>query len=447
MSFFKRDIAEFERREFDLLVIGGGINGLGIAWDAALRGLKVAVVEKDDFGGLTSAACFNIIHGGVRYLQHLDVKRLRKSVKEQRILRQIAGKIVKPLPVTVPCYGEFKKSKTFLRLGMLAYETLAVDRNKKVIGDLKLNRHQTLTQKELLNFAEGLDTQGLKAGVVFYDCQMSSSERFTLQVAKAAKRAGAAVANYLEFQSTEGSQNNNTTVVLVDKISQKEIRLKTKVIVNATGPHFQAVSDKILASKTLHKQNKKDYVKGIQFVFKKDIGNFSIAVESRFKDKASKINRGGRSFFLVPWHNHTLVGTYEIPVTSTQQFSISEEEINSFLKDFKHIYQDDSFNRENLITAWGGFIPLEKNSNQVHYKVARDDEIIDETSTPQLFHQLGFHFISVVGVKYTTFRSLSEEVVNLVFKKLKKKAPPSLTAMTRIDSDLDNFQEVTNYAE
>src|SRR5690606_6326081 len=125
----KRDLRQFENQEFDLLVIGGGINGAGIAWDAALRGLKVALVEKKDFGGATSAGCFKIVHGGMRYLQHFDLPRLFESVKEQKFLRKAAPHLVHPMPFLVPCYGYVMRGRGIMNIGMSIYDVLSCLKN------------------------------------------------------------------------------------------------------------------------------------------------------------------------------------------------------------------------------------------------------------------------------------------------------------------------------
>ena len=180
---FVRDTHALGGRHFDLLVVGGGINGLAIAWDAALRGLSVVLCEKGDFGGGATAGCFKIVHGGFRYLQNLDFSRLFRSAKEQRILRTIAPHFVQPLPILVPSYGLGKKSRAVLDLGATFYEILTAGRNNGVDESRKLPRHSVLGSADVLTIAPHLRREALRGGIVFYDAQMRNCERLTLAVA------------------------------------------------------------------------------------------------------------------------------------------------------------------------------------------------------------------------------------------------------------------------
>ena len=194
----KTTIEQLKNEQFDVLIIGSGINGAAAAWDASLRGLKVALIDKGDFGAATSAGCFKIIHGGLRYLQHLDFKRLQESVEEQRLLRIIAPHLLSPLAFLIPCYKPLMKRRFLIRLALGVYEFLARNRNKDVQAGLELFDHQVLSTEECLELAPGLETKGLEGGVLYYDVQMNNCERLTFEVAAAAAKASAVVANYLE---------------------------------------------------------------------------------------------------------------------------------------------------------------------------------------------------------------------------------------------------------
>ena len=247
MRALTRDIDSLGKREFDLLVIGGGINGAGIAWDAALRGLSVALIERADFGGATSSGCFKIIHGGLRYLQHLDLKRVRESVREQRILRTIAPHLVSPLPFLVPCYGRGRKGREFLSLGLLLYEfVVACDRNRNLGVHHQLSRFRRLDSQQCLRHAPGLKAEGLTGGVLYEDVQLSNCERFTFAVVASAREAGAVVANYCEAVQLNASQAESgegriESVTAHDLFRGTELQIKARFVVNATGPWVDQV--------------------------------------------------------------------------------------------------------------------------------------------------------------------------------------------------------------
>ncbi len=417
-----RDLNKFNNQEFDLLVIGGGINGVGIAWDAALRGLNVALIEKGDFSAGNSAACFNIIHGGLRYLQHLDFPRLLKSASEQRILREIAGDFIKPLGFILPTSGSGKKGKAFLKIGTTVYELLTLQRNLGFPEEEKIPLSRIISKMDLEKIAPGLKMEDIDGGVIFHDCQINSSERLVIEIAKAAAGTGAVLANYLEFVRKEKGK-----IVLRDLLTDRQIELKAKYIINATGPWISDVNKK-LGVKKRNKFSNLRFIKGIQLIFPKIIQDYSLGIESKQKDFSSKIARGARSYFLQPWHNYTLAGTFEKTFRGdVSNFRIEEEEIDQFLLELQSAYQDPQLSKENLKGSFGGLIPLETYTTEKNYKVARDD----------LIEEVAEDVLAVMGVKYTTFRALAEKVVDRVFKKLGKVRKPSLTKTTLIKSDRD----------
>lgn len=426
----KRDLEPFKNREFDLIVVGGGINGAGIAWDAALRGYKVGLIEKSDFGGATSAGCFKIIHGGLRYLQHFDLPRLYESVREQQILRQIAPHLIKPFPFLVPCYDYGMKGKEVMQLGMLLYELLTCTRNRAVLDSHKLPNHRVLSKEDVLRIAPYIEQRGLRGGVVYYDCQMTNCERFTFSVVASANQAGAVVANYLEVKDVDLNKDERGSTInslrVQDNISGESFVVKTKFVVSASGPWTEEFVAKVLAPEL---PKKKVFSKGIQLILPKLVDQYAVAVESRFQDGAAVISRGGRSFFLQPWREHTLIGTSDSLVEEEpDNFSISQKEISNFIEDVRKAYPDPKLELANVKHAFGGLRVVDakmlENSKQGDATVARDATIVD-------YQQQGIsNFISVVGVKYTTFRTLAEKVVDALKNRIPAQVGLSSTAST-----------------
>lgn len=465
MMQFSREPLSLTTELFDVLVIGGGINGAAVAWDTAMRGLKTVLVERGDFGGAASAGCFKIAHGGLRYLQHCDIARLKESVEEQRLLRRSAPHLIHPLPFLIPCYGWGMKSKAALRFALSFYEKLVKDRNHGVDSYHILGRHQVLSPEECLKIAPALDVRGLSGGVVYYDCQMSNCERLTLSVILSACAAGAKACNYLEAvrfikSETPNAREQIDSVIVRDRLDQREFRIRAKVVVNATGPWTKVVrslayeqgdsrKDEFLRS-TVHSSIV--HSKGIQLVSKQFVKGYALAVQSRYKDPDAIVSRGSRSYFFHPWRGCSLLGTTDsIYRGDPSDFSISMEEIRRFLEEVKLSYPDNKLVPANIQYAFGHLRPLDKKFElslqgsdgavSGESKVARRDEIVDHASlTPVTEEGSLENLVSVVGAKYTTFRALGEKVGNLVSKKLLGRVKPSKTAEARlVGGEIDDW--------
>ena len=397
-------------KETDILVIGAGINGAATALDASLRGLNVCLVDKEDIGSGSSSGCYRIAHGGLRYLQHFDFRRMFESVREQRLLRRNAPYLLKPMQILVPCYGFGKKSKIYLGLGLYLYEALTFWRNAGVTKSLKLSWPKFLSKDEVLKEVPSINQQSLKGAAVFSDCQILNCDRLTYAVAKSAKEAGASVLNYTEFLLLEKNSDGSSLAVLRDKHSKKEIRIKFKLLINAAGPWLENVNR--LSSKS--KEKKESFSKGLQLSFLNKESSYALALESNYLDPAAKVSRGARSYFIVPWRERTLAGTYDVNETgSADNFSLKKTEIEDFQNELQEVFPEIKEN--SLSTSFGGLRPvcpqflksLSKDNGQ-NFPVAREHEIKEEAD----------NIISVKGVKYTTFRALAEEVVDLAFLKL-----------------------------
>jgi len=216
-------------RTSDLLIIGGGIYGAWAAWEAASRGLSVVLVEQADFGGATSANSQKIIHGGFRYLQSFDLKRMRESIRERRVLFRVAPHLVKRLPCVMPTYrGKPSRSKSILRLALAVNDIVSWDRNAGVRGeDHRIPQGRALSREECLRLLPGIPTKDLTGAALWYDGQLIDSERMTLAIIRSAANAGATVINYMRVASLLREGNRITGAKVVDRISGKTAPAKT----------------------------------------------------------------------------------------------------------------------------------------------------------------------------------------------------------------------------
>jgi glycerol-3-phosphate dehydrogenase len=433
-----RRLSSIEQGLYDVVVIGGGIMGCGIAWDASLRGLKTILLEKEDFGSKTSSGCFRIVHGGLRYLQHLNFRRVCQSAREQQILRKIAPHLVKPLPFLIPCYGYGMKGRPILRLALTVYETLTFWRNSGVPTSHRLPNHKVLSVEETLTLAPGLNPQGLTGGIIYYDCQLLHCERLTSTIARAAADAGADVFNYAEVSAINHGVDSVESVVVEDKLSGSSVSVRGRCYVNAAGPWLYEILDKT-ANEPPHAEQM-PFSTGIQVVVPEIIHECAIAVESREQDDAALLARGGRSFFMQPWRGRTLIGTSEkLFFGNPDRFKITDREIAEFVHDVAAAYRDPRIHTNNVTHVFGGVRavdPRERkrfSSKTPSYSraplVRRHDEIMNHALpvSDHNGHSLPVfrNLISVEGVKYTTFRSVAEHAVNLVCRKLHNKVASS----------------------
>jgi glycerol-3-phosphate dehydrogenase len=231
-----RDIKKMAGEHYDVLVIGGGITGAFIAWDATLRGLKVALIDKGDFGAATSAATSKLIHGGLRYLKTLEVGLVRESLQERRIMEIIAPHLVYPLPFVFPAYGWGMRGMPAALSAMVFYDTLSYDRKWINDDDKKIPGHEKFTADQIVAMESILDPVELKGGVIYYDCQMYNPERLTLEPILSAAEYGADVANYVLAQDIILEADRVGGARVTDTLSGKEYDLKASITVNAAGP-------------------------------------------------------------------------------------------------------------------------------------------------------------------------------------------------------------------
>ena len=206
-----------------------------------MRGLSVALIERSDFGAATSANSLKIIHGGLRYLQHADVRRARESICERRSLLQIAPHLVHTLPVLLPTYGHGLKGREVMKVGLAINDLVGFDRNRLVDPGKHIPRGRTITHEECLALAPGLYEEGLTGGAIFYDAQVYNSERLILSFIHSAVKAGAEAANYAEVTGFLGTAAHVKGVMIKDTLSNERHEVQARMVVNTAGPWINQV--------------------------------------------------------------------------------------------------------------------------------------------------------------------------------------------------------------
>ena len=232
----RRDPNRLAHTEYDLLVIGGGIYGVWATLDAAQRGLKVALIEQNDFGSGTSANSQRVVHGGLRYLQHGNIKRMRESIRERSTLLRIAGHLVQPMPFLVPTYGLGVRGRPAMFTAMKLNDLISADRNRGLAPSRQLPNGKLVSAEKCLELAPGVQAQGLTGAAMIYDAQVNNSERLALAVVEAAVQAGADVANHVRASGLIREAGRVVGVQADDLLSGKRLKIKAKVTLSCAGP-------------------------------------------------------------------------------------------------------------------------------------------------------------------------------------------------------------------
>ena len=236
-----RDPRRLESGVFDVSVVGGGIYGLWIAYEAASRGLSVALIERGDFGGGVSFNHQKTAHGGLRSLQTGRIDRARESVVDRRTLARVASRFLRPLPFVVGTYRSITRNRLALQMAFLVDSLIGADRNAGVSADLRLPPAELLSRPETLERFPGIDTRGLTGGAQWYDYQMFEGDRLTLAVAIAADRAGAVMANHVEMSGVIREHGRIVGIEAIERLSRGRLAVLSSLTINAAGANAGAV--------------------------------------------------------------------------------------------------------------------------------------------------------------------------------------------------------------
>jgi glycerol-3-phosphate dehydrogenase len=435
----KRDVARLAGAPYDVLIIGGGIYGVCIAWDAALRGLSVALVDKGDLGHATSANTLRVIHGGLRYLQRGDVRRVRQSIRERGTFMRIAPHLVHPLPFLIPTYGRLARGRAVFSVALLINDLLAFDRRRPGDAARELPGSRLLSRQECLRQFPDLERPGLSGGALVYDCQVSSSERLLLSVARSASDAGAHLANYVEVTRFLRAGDRIVGVKAVDRLSGSELEIQARMVVNASGPWVDRVlglvsGDPSAAGLSLSKAF--NVLVDRPLTTEYAIGIYSAGASA---DSDALSRRRSRLYFVTPWHGRSLIGTAHLPdVAGPDHVRVTEVEIRAFLDEINRAYPAAELKRQDVCRVYAGLLPMAGSAMGAggvrllqHYRI-RDHGAEGLRG-----------LISVIGVKFTEARLVAERTVDLIVRRLGKSAPRSATAHTRVHGgqtgDLETF--------
>ncbi len=436
----RRDVESLTNHEFDLLIVGGGIYGATAAWDAALRGLKVALIEKDDFGSRTSSNSLKIIHGGLRYLQHADFARVRESITERRIMMSIAPHLVHPLPCIMPTKGHMMKGPEVMRIGLMMNDLFSFDRNKKLDRPRHLPNGHVVSKEKLFEIVPYLDRDNVNGGAMWYDAHMTNSERLLLSFIHSAVENGAVAANYIKATDFIVQGQNVRGVTAEDVLSGETLDIRAKMTITTAGPWINSLLGRIDSKYKSQPPFRLSTAMNL-VVDKKLSEGFAFGAPSKkeFRDKDAVISKGSRLLFVVPWRGYSLVGTEHKPYHGDpDDFRVTEEDIQTFLDEVNTAVPAANLERKNVVHVLAGLLPMSAvNPETGDVTIEKHFKILDH----EMDDGIG-GLLSVLTVKYTTARGVSEQVVNKAVKKLNLPAGPSKSRESRIwGGEINNYQD------
>lgn len=435
----QRKPAALAQREYDLLIIGGGAFGAAAARDAALRGLRTVLLERNDFGAGASAECFKMVHGGIRYLQHADIPRLRASCRERSALLRIAPHLVSPLPIAIPTYGQGRSGKAFLGTGARIYDLFTFDRNRGIRDpDRKISNTRLLSRSEVLQMFPHLQTAELSGAVVFDDGQMYNAARLVLAFVTGAVAAGADVCNYAEALRFLWSGNKVRGARVRDQLTGDEFDVRARLTLNAAGPWAD-----YLQNDAEHFGNAKrlPFSRDAYFIVDRaPTSSHGIAIQGLSRDKDALLGRQARHLFAAPWRDKTLIGVWhklfpEFP----DHACVQPEEIEQWMAEINSVYPTLQLRPDEVSFAHCGLVPFGATATATELSFGKESRLVDHR---QAHNVQGL--VSLVGIRFTMARVDAARALDLLLKQ--SEHAPSAPASDRIKLPGGDIENVASFA-
>ena len=389
-----RDFDSVAAETFDLIVVGGGIVGAGIARDAALRGLHTLLLEKEDFGCGTTSRSSRLIHGGLRYLRQLQFPLVRQDLRERETLLAIAPHLVHPLPFVIPLARGNFLHRLMLPFGLRLYDYLYPDKS--------LPSNRRLSRRETLELEPDLEVDGLVGSYIYYDCQAPFVERLCLENVLCAAEHGASTMNYAKVTGLLRDGNAVSGVHVHDAISGEVYQARARIVVNATGHWVDSVCGMLDADPRPMVRR----TKGIHLLTPRVSRN--AVVLFALSDR--------RLFFVIPWQGYSLIGTTDTDYSGDLDAVQAEaDDVAYLLSEVRRIFP--SVREEHIYYASAGLRALARSGAIRPGNVSRQHRLVDHEQKDSIDG-----FVSVVGGKITAYRAVAEQAVDLVCRKLAKEA-------------------------
>ena len=401
-----------ENQEISVLIVGGGINGIGVFRELAINGVDVLLVERGDFCSGASAASSHMAHGGVRYLENGEFRLVREAVRERNLLLKNAPHLVKPLPTTIPIFKRFsgmlnsalkffgaldkpaERGSLIIKIGLMLYD--AYTGRQRVVP-----RHKFLSRRKSLKKWEQLNPNIVNTAT-YYDGAILQPERLAVEVVLDAEQENSK-AYGLNYMGMVGGMED--TIILRDELTDENFDVKPKLVINATGAWIDSSNRKLGLSSRFIGGTKGSHIVVHHDMLREAIGDHEFFFE----------NEDGRIVLIYPLYNCVLIGTSDILVDSPDNARCTDEEIDYFLQMVKRVFPDISLSRRNIVFQFSGIRPLPFVSSTKAAQISRDHtiEVLSGDWT-----NLAFPVFSLVGGKWTSFRAFAEQTADKAFEYL-----------------------------
>ncbi len=393
----KRDISEYSEKNYDMIIIGGGIYGIMLALEGTRRKLKTLLLEKNDFCGNTSLNHLRTVHGGLRYLQSADLPRFFESVKERKWFLKYFPEYVNTMSCLMPLYGKGLHRNFILRMALLLNDVLSITKNTGVPAKNKFQMGKIISKKDIKNMYPKVDIEGLTGVAQWFDASMPEPQRLYMKIINKLEELGSVNLNYVKVTGLKKSADNKKVegVIAKDIISGKEVGFNSPIVINAAGPDSREISSFF----------DKDYPE--LFVKRLLLWNIMFDKESLSKSAIAlnPVKGGGHTYFSHPLKNRFMVGTGEIIVEKGKdELKVPEKEMNKFIDDLNKAVPELNLTIKDVQRVYSGVIPASKNE-----KLSKRETIINhfENGGPQGLY-------SLAGIKFTTSRLVAEKTIKKI---------------------------------
>jgi glycerol-3-phosphate dehydrogenase len=409
-SFSRATAAQMKEHTFDVLIVGGGINGVAIARDAVTRGLSVALIERGDLAVGTSSWNSRLIHGGLRYLEHGEIPLVYESLHDRECLLRIAPHLVTPLPFVVPLYGHNHLPGWMFRIGLVMYDILSLRKS--------VPAHRYLSRKAIDTELPGLDKDRLSGAVRYYDGQVTYPERLVLETALSAAAAGAVIGTYIEASDLLRDRGRVTGVAARDTLTGETFEIRAQSVVNAAGPWVDELGEKLGMPRQIGGTT------GTHFV----VDAFPGAPDACIYFEARSDNR---AILVIPWNGRYLIGTTDDRFDGDPgAVRGTDEEIAYLLAETNLLIPSANLTPDDVLYTYTGVRPLPYRPGVKSGNIPRSHLILTHEDAPGL--------VTIVGGKLTPHLSLGQQTVDLIARRLGRTLPPSRTAKTALPGALSD---------
>ena len=411
LSESRRDLTALAEQTFDVVIVGGGITGAWLSLHCAQQGYKTALIEKADYASQTSAASSKLLHGGIRYLQQMQFDKVRESAMERAEFIYAAPHLSTAVPFVVPTYPDFKRSKFFLSCGMLAYQALCLGQNSVIDSkEQGLGGIDSINADQLNQICD-LDNEPHTGAVVFNERHMIDSERMVLAIIQTARERGAEVHNHVAATGFIGDDDRVQGVLARDQLSGNQLTINARLVINAAGPWIDGLNSKLKNADTAPRIN--SFAIGSHIVTRQ-ICDHAIALTTKHQ-AGSKIDRGGRHVFAIPWRGYSLIGTSHNEIDGADgDICLQAEHVEQLIEAINDAMPAAKLTRDDIVSGYSGLYDFRTNNiKSTVYQGSGEYQIIDHQSANKVAG-----LVTALGAKYTTGRKVSAMTMKVVNAKL-----------------------------